>query len=101
MSKLPYPRQQIKDAIIAALRSTDDPQIKEHLKVGYIQLSDWQEGVGGTNQGLDVSAVDMNQDAESLAKAVFEQSSSFENWAAMAQKEQEELKQELQALGLW
>lgn len=43
----------------------------------------------------------MNQDAESLAKAVFEQSSGFEDLAAMAQKEQEELKQELQALGLW
>lgn len=24
-SKLPYPKQQIKDAIVAALRSTDDP----------------------------------------------------------------------------
>lgn len=34
-SKLPYPKEQIKDAIVAALRSTDDPQIKEHLKVGY------------------------------------------------------------------
>ena len=100
-SKLPYPKQQIKDAIVAALRSTDDPQMKEHLKVGYIQLADWQEGVGETNQGLDVSALDMNQDAESLAKAVFEQSSGSEKWTAMAQKEQEDLKQELQAMGLW
>ena len=43
----------------------------------------------------------MNQDAESLAKAVFEQSAGSEKWTEMAQKEQEELKIELQALGLW
>lgn len=100
-SKLPYTKQQIKTAIIAALSSMDDPQMKEHLKVAYIQLSDWQEGVGETNQGLDVSAIDMNQDAESLAKAVLEQSSGSEKWTAIAQKEQETLKQELQQLGLW
>jgi flagellar basal body-associated protein FliL len=100
-SKLPYPKQQIKDAIVAALRSTDDQQMEEYLKAGYIQLSDWQEGVGETNQGLDVSALDMDQDAESLAKAVFEQSSGSQKWPEMAQKEYKVLKQELQALGLW
>ncbi|MEW5792644.1 MAG: hypothetical protein ACOY4L_00655 [Pseudomonadota bacterium] len=101
INKLPYPKQQIKDAIVAALRMTDDSQIKEHLKVGYIQLSDWQEGVGESNQGLDVSALDMSQDTQSLAKAVLEQASGSEKWMAIAQKEQEALKQELQALGLW
>ena len=83
------------------MRSTSDSQMKEHLKVAYIQLSDWQEGVGETNQGLDVSALDINQDAESLAKAVLAQSSGSENWTAKAQKEQETLKQELQEVGLW
>ncbi len=100
-SKLPYPKQQIKDAIVAALRSTDDPDMKEQLKVGYIQLSVWQEGVGEISQGLDVSAIDMDQDAESLAEAVLEQSSGSETWMVKAQKEQEVLKQELMALGLW
>lgn len=99
--KLPYSKQQIKEAIVAALRSTDDPQTKEHLKVGYIQLSDWQEGVGESDQGFDVSALDMSQDTESLAKAVLEQSSGSEKWTAISQKEQETLKQELQELGLW
>jgi hypothetical protein len=101
VKKLSYPKQVIKNAIVAALRGTDDPQMKEHLKVGYIQLSDWQEGVGETNRGLDISALDMNQDAESLAKAVLEQSSGYEKWTAVAQEEQEALKQELRELGLW
>lgn len=100
-SKLPYTKQQIKDAIVAALRINNDPQMKEHLKVGYIQLSDWQEGVGDSNQGLDVSSLDMSQDTEALAKAVLEQSEGSEKWNALVQKEQETLKQELQALGLW
>jgi hypothetical protein len=99
--QLPYSKQKIKEAIVAALRSTDDLQTKEHLKVSYIQLSDWQEGVGKPDQGLDVSTLDMNQDVESLAKVVVEQSSGSEKWTAIAQKEQEILKQELQELGLW
>jgi len=101
VSQLPYTKQEIKDAIVSALRMTEDPQIKEHLKVGYIQLADWQEGVGEANQGLDVSAIDMNQDTEDLAKAVLEQSKGSEKWASLAQQEQDVLKQELQALNLW
>jgi len=100
-NKLPYPKDTIKEAIIAGLKSTDNDQMKEQLKVGYIQLADWQPGVGATNQGLDISSIDINQDTESLAKAVLEQSSGSEKWTAMAQKEQEALKQELQDLGLW
>lgn len=101
VNKLPYPKQRIKDAIISALRSADDPKLKEHLKVAYIQLSDWQKGVGESNKGIDVTALDRNQDTDSLAKAILDQSSSSEKWVAIAQKEREDLKQELQEMGLW
>ena len=75
--------------------------MKEHLKIAYIQLSNWQECVGKTNRVVDLSALDINQDAESLAKAVLEQSSGSDNWMAKAQKEQEALKKELHELRLW
>lgn len=101
VDKLPYTKKQIKDALIAALRSTDDPQMKEHLKVGYIQLADWQEGVGNSNQGLDLSNIDLNQDTESLAQQVLEQSAGTKDWAVVVQKERAALKQELQKLNLW
>ena len=101
LKKLPYPKQQIKDSIIAALRNSDDQQMKEHLKFAYIQLSNWQEGVGESDQGLDLSSLDMSQDTESLAKAVLEQSSRTESWTDIVQKEQEALKQELLSMGLW
>lgn len=100
-SKLPYPKDTIKAAIIAAMNSTDDGQMKEYLKVSYIQLANWQPGVGSTNQGLDMSTIDINQDTDSLIDAVTEQSSGSENWPEKAQKEQKILQQELQELELW
>jgi hypothetical protein len=100
-NKLPYPKEVIKKAIIAGLRSTENQQIREHLKVGYIPLADWQPGVGESDQGLDLSEIDMSQDTETLAKAILEQSSGSDKWAEITQKEQAALKQELQELGLW
>lgn len=100
-SKLPYPKQKIKEAIISALRSTDDPNIKEHLKFGYVQLAGWQDGVGEVGRGLDVSAFDTNQDAQTLAKAVLKQTTDSEVWITQSQKEGKKLEQELHELGLW
>jgi hypothetical protein len=99
--ELPYSKLDIKNAIIKALLSTDDPQTKEHLKVGYVMLSDWQEGVGETNQGIDTTSLDMSLDAVSLAQSVLEQSNGSNKWLAMARNEQDVLKRELEELGLW
>lgn len=100
VSKLPYTKQQIKDAIVAAIRISEDSQMKEYLKVGYIQLSNWQVGVGESNQGFDVSAMNMNQDPETLANTVIEKLEGAEAWNTFVQKEQEALNKELQAIGL-
>lgn len=101
VKKLPYPKQVIKDAIVTALRRMTDSQTKEQLKVGYLCLSSWQEGVGEANQGFDVLSLDMSQDTESLVKAALEQSAGSGVWVDEIQKEQAALKQELQELGLW
>ena len=101
VKKLPYPKPVIKKALVAALRITDDPKMKEHLKIGYILLSAWQEGVGENDQGLNTLALDMSQDTKSLAQAVLEQSSGSEKWIAKAQEEKETLAKELQEMGLW
>ena len=98
-SKLPYPKAKIKEAIVAGLRITDDEQMKDHLKSGYLQLADWQPGVGQPNQGLDLSNLDTSDDAELLADAVLEHSSG--DWLSIVQKEEEDLKRELVELGLW
>ncbi|ACV68905.1 hypothetical protein [Desulfohalobium retbaense] len=100
-NKLPFPKNTIKKAIISELKSSGNDEIKEYLKVAYIQLADWQQGVGPIDKGPDMSSIDKNQDIEDRAKAFLDQVSGSENWTAMAQKEQEALKQELQELGLW
>ncbi len=100
-SKLPCPKEKIKAAIIIGLKATNGQQMKEMLKVAYIQLADWQEGVGGTDQGLDLSNMDLNDDPVKLAQQVLAQGSGHEKWQPVVQSEQEKLKQELVDLGLW
>ena len=43
-SKLPYTKERIKQALILGLKTNADPHMKEMLKVGYVQLADWQDG---------------------------------------------------------
>lgn len=99
--KLPYPKQRIKEAIVAALRTTSDSHMKEQLKVAYVRLADWQEGVGEANQGVDVSKLDICRDTESVAKTISEQTSTGDKWSKIVQEEEETLKRELQSLALW
>jgi hypothetical protein len=45
--------------------------------------------------------MDLNDDPEKLAQQVLAQGSGHEKWQPVVQAEQEKLKQELSALGLW
>jgi len=99
--KLPFPKEKIKAALIFGLKGTDDQQTKEMLKVGYIQLAEWQEGVGEIDVGLDLSNMDLNDDPVKLAEQVSAQGSGHEKWQPIVKAEQERLKQELVDLGLW
>ncbi len=89
VNKLPFPKQEIKTALIGALYLTEDPKAREHLKVAYISLSDWQEGVGEQDQGLKLSLIDQNKSIKSLAQAVAEQTSDANKWIKMSHKESE------------
>jgi len=99
VSKLPFPKGTIKAAIITALNHIDDEQMKQHLKTAYIALADWQEGVGETDQGLDISNMDMSQDAAALAEAIVSQSESMEKWMAVHREDLNSLQSELSKLG--
>lgn len=98
--KLPYPKQVIKDALIAALRSSPDQQFREHLKIGYLQLSSWQDNVGDDDAGADFLSLDLTQDAKALAAQIVAGADHGEKWTNAARQETEELKHELQQLGL-
>lgn len=41
--ELPYPKKIIKSALLMAIKLTEDRQIKEQLKSGYLMLADFQD----------------------------------------------------------
>lgn len=98
---LPHSKERIKQALVFALRLTKEPQMREQLKVGYISLADWQEGVGNETVGIDLTKMDLNADPLEMAKRIASQGSVMEKWTPLVQAEREALKSELQKLGLW
>ena len=100
-SKLPFLKEKIKAALIISLKATTDRQMREMLKGSYNHLANWQEGVGEADQGLDLLNMDLNNDPVTLAQQVLAQGSGHEKWQPVVEAEQEKLKQELFALGLW
>jgi hypothetical protein len=100
--RLPHPKEQIKRAIIYALKINLLPQLQEHLKGGYIELAMWQKGVGQEDQlwGLDVLSMNPKNPVQTLARQLSDQSPD-PKWAKLILDERAQLKQELDDLGLW
>lgn len=99
--ELPYPKEHIKLALAFALSVTDDPQMRSHLKSGYISLADWQEGVGERPVGIDLTKQDVNADPLELAREIAASADEMTKWRAVVSAEAEALKAELQELGFW
>jgi len=100
-NELPYPKSQIKDALIAVLRTTGDPNMKEALKTSYICLADWQDGVGTSHVGLDLSSFDLQTNIHDLAERLVNQSDEIERWQSIVAAERAVLRNELVQLGMW
>jgi hypothetical protein len=98
---LPHPKERIKQALVFALRITKEPQVREQLKIGYISLADWQEGVGSETVGMDLTKMDLSADPLEIAKRIASQGDAVKKWTHLVQAEQNALKSELQKLGLW
>jgi hypothetical protein len=101
-SKLPYPKEQIKRAIIEALKINALPQLREHLKTAYLELSMWQKGVGQKDQlwTYDILNMNPNDAPEKLAQQLSDQNID-PKWERVILQENEALKKELEDLGLW
>ena len=48
---LPHSKPRIKEALVVAMRSMQDPHMRSQLRKAYVSLADWQEGVGLTRPG--------------------------------------------------
>ena len=101
VSSLPYPKSQIKRAIIQALYAVAGPEMATSLKAGYVKLSDWQEDVGEQSIGIDLSKFGMILDTGERADAYLEQENQIEKWKDQVNDEMESLQDDLEKLGLW
>jgi len=79
-SKLPFPKVQISEAILVGLSSATDPKMKDMLKAGYLELSNWQEGVGPEDRGIDTSKLGGGTDIEAQARAIRAQAEGMDEW---------------------
>ena len=102
-SKLPFPKEKIKAAILLALKSTSSSEQRAILKNGFIFLADFQPDVCGQNIGLDLTSVDVNKldDAAllAMAKNISGNSDGREQWLGRARTERQVLEQQLSAAG--
>ena len=98
-SKLPFPKSRIKQAILCALKASQQPTQKQVLKVAYLQLADFQPGVGSKNVGLDLSNVDAARLTQDGLLALANDMASSQDLMASAKAESEQLTAELAAAG--
>ncbi|SDP01730.1 hypothetical protein [Desulforhopalus singaporensis] len=99
-SQLPYPKATIKAALLVALKLEEDEQMKNALKLGYISLADWQDGVGPTPYGVDTTKINLNGDIQEAVKTITDQMQGDKDWLTIAKAESEQLRQDLINAGL-
>jgi len=86
-NKLPFPKAQISEAILIGLKSTTDAKMREMLKAAYLELANWQEGVGSEDRGIDTSKLSASMGIEAQARAILAQSEGIEEWNNMVAAE--------------
>ena len=101
VEQLPYPKDEIKRDILLMLTVAKDPQLREHLKIAYIFLSEWQVGVGPTHKGLDAATIDFTKSPLDLANEVASRAEDVQKWQPIVKAEEEALIGELRKLGFW
>lgn len=97
---LPYSKTVIKQALAMSISSSADPELREHLRCGYLMLSAWQDGVGLAPLGPDFTRLNLEADPLEIATAIEEQTDAVAPWRPVIEAEQEILQRELASLGL-
>jgi hypothetical protein len=100
-SQLPYPKEKIKEALITGINLTDNKNMKETLKIVFVELANWQQGVGDKDQGLDFSEIDLNGDPRKALELYKKQHDDLDKWTPLVEAERAASEKELRNLGLW
>jgi hypothetical protein len=99
ISKLPAPKETLRQVLIALIPIETDPAKREWLKVGYISLAEFQPGVGDRGIALDIKDRP-GEDIRAKATRVAEQGDVVTEWMRKSVAEGQALLQELRDKGL-
>jgi hypothetical protein len=103
-NRLPAPKEKIKSALLVALQATQDPKMREQLKLGYVEISMFQPGVGSSPVACPIPSVPDPNSHEAIlaaAQSVAEAGAEVERWSAIASEERDRLVEELKRAGFW
>lgn len=95
VDELPYPKKEIRVAMLSMLAVTRDPKLQKHLTNAYLLLARWQVGVGPTHRGLDTSKLDRTKSPQDLAKEVLTRTEEMKKWQPMIDAEMKALLDDL------
>jgi len=99
VKKLPHSKSKIKDALMLALSAKGREAMVDALKIGYLQLANWQEGIGDAD--LAIGMVDDGKSSEEKLKLVEEHYELVKRWNALLEDERIVLKNDLVSIGVW
>ena len=102
ITELPYPKDEIKRAILTMLYVTTDSQLREHLKGGFVSLAGFQAGVGRTGPPLvPAKSLDWTKPIDDQVKQTLAALGTLEKWIHIMIAEQESLLDELKRFLAW
>ena len=99
-SRLPHPKDRLKNALLLCIGNNSDERLAEHLKAGYLMLSAFQPEVGGQGLGTDFTALDLEGDMLDIAQQLEQDEEQAHPRRLQVARELEQLRQELYALEL-
>lgn len=104
-SRLPFPKSEIKTALLMGLKNAQDASLRKMLIAGYTHLSEYQAGVGSQTAGLDpedlkkLAQVEQTDNPMERARELVEEAQLSENWSEKVQAEFAALEQDLRQRG--
>jgi hypothetical protein len=99
IKKLPYPKDSIKNALMLVLSAKAHEGMMDALKIGYLQLANWQEEVGDTDMAIGM--VDDGESSQDKLKRVKAHYEEVKIRNALLEDERAVLKNDLVSIGVW
>ncbi len=98
-SKLPHPKERIKQALALALKRTSEANMRSQLRDVYLSLADWHPGVGDSLAAFAITKPDITGDIRVAAERISQAGPAFQKWLSISEAERKQLQTELDSVG--